>query len=242
MIQNLIDTHFHLDYYKNHQQVYIGINERKQYTLCMTNSPGIYLSCRRIYPETQYLKFALGFHPQETSLTEKDFWSFMYLVDEVNYVGEIGLDFSKTNYLDRDKQHDYFEKIVKICTEKNKLMSVHLRKSEDMAISILNEYRPGKCIIHWFNGTNKQLQQLVELGCYFSLNSNMINNVKNREKLFLIPKTKLLIESDGPFTKIEGKKYTYNDLSKIYQLAARHLNASDLIKIVYSNFRDILLK
>ena len=184
MIQNLIDTHFHLDYYKNHQQVYLGINERKQYTLCMTNSPGIYLSCRRIYPETQYLKFALGFHPQETSLTEKDFWSFMYLVDEVNYVGEIGLDFSKTNYLDRDKQHDYFEKIVKICTEKNKLMSVHLRKSEDMAISILNEYRPGKCIIHWFNGTNKQLQQLVELGCYFSLNSNMINNVKNREKLF----------------------------------------------------------
>ena len=90
MIQNLIDTHFHLDYYKNHQQVYIGINERKQYTLCMTNSPGIYLSCRRIYPETQYLKFALGFHPQETSLTEKDFRSFMYLVDEVNYVGEIG--------------------------------------------------------------------------------------------------------------------------------------------------------
>lgn len=121
-------------------------------------------------------------------------------------------------------------------------MSVHLRKSEDMAISILNEYRPSKCIIHWFNGTNKQLQQLVELGCYFSLNSNMINNVKNREKLFLIPKTKLLIESDGPFTKIEGKKYTYNDLSKIYQLAARHLNAPDLIKIVYSNFRDILLK
>lgn len=242
MIQNLIDTHFHLDHYKNHQQVYLGINERKQYTLCMTNSPGIFLSCRRIYPETQYLKFALGFHPQETSLTEKDFRSFMYLVDDVNYVGEIGLDFSKSNYPDRNKQYGYFEKIVRICTEKNKLMSVHLRKSEETAISILKEYRPGKCIIHWFNGTNKQLQQLVELGCYFSINSNMINNVRNRETLFLIPKTKLLIESDGPFTKIEGKKYMYNDLLKLYQLVARYLNAPDLIETVYFNFRDILLK
>ena len=39
MIQHLIDTHFHLDYYKEHQKIYDGINERKQYTLCMTNSP-----------------------------------------------------------------------------------------------------------------------------------------------------------------------------------------------------------
>ena len=48
MIQHLIDTHFHLDYYKEHQKIYDGINERKQYTLCMTNSPGVYISCKRI--------------------------------------------------------------------------------------------------------------------------------------------------------------------------------------------------
>lgn len=28
MIQNLIDTHFHLDYYKNHQQVYLRSKSR----------------------------------------------------------------------------------------------------------------------------------------------------------------------------------------------------------------------
>ena len=32
MIQRLIDTHFHLDHYKDHQKIYVGINERKQYT------------------------------------------------------------------------------------------------------------------------------------------------------------------------------------------------------------------
>lgn len=241
MIQHLIDTHFHLDHYKEHQKIYAGINERKQYTLCMTNSPGVYRSCKCIYPETKYLKFALGFHPQEISLNEIDFYDFMQLVNETNYVGEVGLDFSRDSYISRDKQSMYFEKIVRVCAEKNKLMSVHLRRAEKEAISILKEYRPRKCIIHWFNGNGQQLQQLLDIGCYFSINSNMVVNEKSKDKLYLIPKTRILIESDGPFTKIEEKKYTFNDLAKIYGLVAEYYNEPDIIKIVHTNFRSILL-
>ena len=80
------------------------------------------------------------------------------------------------------------------------------------------------------------------IGCYFSLNSNMVTNEKNKEKLYLIPKTRVLIESDGPFTKIDGKKYTFNNLIKIYELVARYYNEPDIIKMVYVNFRDILSK
>ncbi len=192
MIQHLIDTHFHLDYYKEHQKIYDGINERKQYTLCMTNSPGVYISCKRIYPETKYLKFALGFHPQDVSLKDADFYDFMQLVNTTNYVGEIGLDFSRQSYISRNKQCMYFEQIVRVCAEKDKLMSVHLRRAEEEAISILKKYRPRRCIIHWFNGNGEQLQQLVDIGCYFSLNSNMVTNEKNKEKLYLIPKTRVL--------------------------------------------------
>ena len=202
MIQHLIDTHFHLDHYKDHQKIYAGINEKKQYTLCMTNSPGVYMSCKRMYPETKYLKFALGFHPQETSLNDTDFYSFIQLINETNYIGEVGLDFSKKSYISRNKQCIYFEKIVKVCAEKNKLMSVHLRRAEKEAISILKEYRPRRCIIHWFNGSREQLQQLLDIGCYFSLNSNMVTNEKSKEKLYLIPKTRVLIESDEPILRL----------------------------------------
>ena len=72
---------------------------------------------------------------------------------------------------------------------------MHLRRAEEEAISILKKYRPRRCIIHWFNGNGEQLQQLVDIGCYFSLNSNMVTNEKNKEKLYLIPKTRVLIES-----------------------------------------------
>lgn len=45
-----------------------------------------------------------------------------------------------------------------------------------------------------------------------------------------------------PFTKIDGKKYTFNNLIKIYELVARYYNEPDIIKMVYANFRDILSK
>lgn len=54
----LIDTHFHLDYYRNHKYWYDQINKLQQYTLCVTNSPEVYRSCRELYPETKYIKFA----------------------------------------------------------------------------------------------------------------------------------------------------------------------------------------
>ena len=53
MIQHLIDTHFHLDYYKEHQKIYDGINERKQYTLCMTNYIWVYIITKHPYIRKQ---------------------------------------------------------------------------------------------------------------------------------------------------------------------------------------------
>lgn len=66
--------------------------------------------------------------------------------------------------------------------------------------------------------------------------------MKRIKKNCIVPKTRVLIESDGPFTKIDGKKYTFNNLIKIYELVARYYNEPDIIKMVYANFRDILSK
>ena len=52
---NLIDTHFHLDFYKDHKEIYKKINELKQYTICVTNSPEVYEECQRIYFNTKYV-------------------------------------------------------------------------------------------------------------------------------------------------------------------------------------------
>ena len=236
----LIDCHFHLDYYKNHAELYQMINNMEQYTLCMTNSPGVYLSCSRLYKETTYLKFALGFHPQNAELSKKGFEDFLKLYSQAKYIGEVGLDFSSTHYFDKELQLYCFEEIVKKCASDNKLLSVHLRHSENDAISILDTYKPGKCIIHWFTGSPSHLQKLIDIGCYFSINCNMFSNQRKLAMLSHIPPDKILVESDGPFTKVDGKKFSPEMLEKAYQRIAIGLNDRDLVAHVYANFKRIL--
>lgn len=233
---NLIDTHFHLDFYKNHKDIYKKINELKQYTICMTNSPEVYEECQKIYFNTKYIKFALGFNPKENHITE----SFSFFKDKfkgADYIGEVGLDFSKTYNNTKTNQMEIFEEIVKMCSNANKLLSVHLRYSEDTAIEIIKKYMPKKCIIHWFSGSEIQLKKLIELGCYFSINANMLNN----DKIKLIPRNRILIESDGPFTKINGKKYQPVLLKEQYYLTSKFLQIENFEQLIYSNFKQILI-
>lgn len=57
-----------------------------------------------------------------------------------------------------------------------------------------------------------------------------------------IPKNKLLIESDGPYSKVNGKKYQPQFLIKMYELIARSINDPDLIRRIYYNFEELLEK
>ncbi len=236
---HLIDTHFHLDCYPNYKELYDNINCAEQYTLCMTHSPGIYNSCCRILGESKYIKFAMGFHPKCKDLTVRDFNQFISMSYRTDYFGEIGLDFSSSKkYLDKEKQLLYFDEIVKIASERNRLMSIHLKRSENYAIDIIEKYRPQKAIIHWFNGSKNQLESLINLNCYFSINTNMLE--KSVNLLELIPTDRILVESDGPFTKVDGTKYCPELLRASYNRISSALNISDFESIVYHNFKSLL--
>ena len=103
-MMNLIDTHFHLDHYKNYLEMARNITELKQYTICVTNSPGVFWTCKNQITETKYLKFAIGFHPQESTLDENDIKDFMRLIMLTNYIGEVGLDYSAKSYMYKQLQ------------------------------------------------------------------------------------------------------------------------------------------
>lgn len=236
-MQGLIDTHFHLDMYKDYKAIFEYLDKEKQYTLCVTNSPGIFLSCKNMFRRSKYVQFALGFHPLNADLKQKDLKDFMYLLSHTDYVGEIGLDFSAKNGIPRDMQIYYFDKIVEACSKNNKLMSVHIRNAEEEALQIFNKWKPRRCIVHWYTGSVEKLQEFLNLGCYFSVNTNMLNDI---EKINIIPKNKILIESDGPYSKICGKKYQPQNLLQMYNLIAKALHEPNLIEFIYSNFKEIL--
>ena len=235
----LIDTHFHLDHYRNYLEIAKSITAMAHYTICVTNSPGVFLSCKNMIPETKYLKFAIGFHPMESGLGNNDLRDFLFLLDKTNYIGEIGLDFSKSAHMPREEQLRFFETIIEKCSSENKLMTVHIRSAEQQAVEILRKYSPKKCIIHWFTGNEKQMDEFLELGCFLSINTNMVVS-RSRSKYLRIPMNRLLVESDGPYSKVSGKKYVPDLLQQSYDQISDFYGMPDLAAVVFSNFRAIL--
>lgn len=63
---------------------------------------------------------------------------------------------------------------------------------------------------------------------------------KSNSKYLRIPKDRLLIESDGPFTRVNGKKYSPELLKQQYENIAKFYSEPDLIMLIYGNFRKVL--
>jgi len=209
-MSRLIDTHFHLDHYANHRDVYKKINELQQYTLCVTNQPEVFESCIDLYPTTRYVKFAIGYNPRVINDVKFNQRSFLSNIHRTKYVGEVGLDFSSRYKDKKTEQIEIFNYICKHAT--NKIMTVHCNKAEKELFEIISNHRNKKVILHWYSGNEFWLEHFLQLGCYFSINSNMISSDKGRQLISNLPLDRLLVESDGPFSKIDGKKFTYDKL------------------------------
>ncbi len=237
---NLIDTHFHLDFYRDHNFWYNQINALEHYTLCVTNSPEIYLSCKKLYHETKYLKFALGYNPQlcvETAFNKK---LFLALLKDAKYIGEVGLDYSPKYIHLKSVQLEAFDYICSCAAKQDKLMTVHSRKAEQDTLEILLQNGVKKAIIHWYTGDVELVKKYIDAGYYFSVNASMCTTQNGKKIIKQIPLDRLLVESDGPFSKIGTKKYAPTNLDQIY-LSLSEVTENHLIEsIVFENFNRLL--
>ena len=59
-------------------------------------------------------------------------------------------------------------------------------------------------MLHWFTGTKAEAKRAVELGCYFSINIEMLKNERHTALIMGLPQDRLLTETDGPFVKGAG--------------------------------------
>ena len=233
--------HFHLDFYANHKQVYDKINEIEQHTLCVTNQPEIFESCIDLYEPTKYVQFALGFHPHNAGKEYFRKGVFLNNIKRTKYVGEVGLDFSKQYVAHSKKQIEIFDFICE--NSYDKIISIHCRLAEDKIYEIVKKHENSKAIIHWYSGNEEWLEKLIDIGMYFSVNSNMMNTTRGKLLIKKIPKNKIFIESDGPFTKIQGKRFAVEKLLLVYEDLSGILELESVDKLkqqISQNFMSLL--
>ena len=80
----------------------------------------------------------------------------------------------------------------------------------------------------------------MALGCYFSINAEMMHSGRGRALVAELPMDRLLTETDGPFTQVDGRFSTEpTDAPKTIDVIARVRNlAADAIdKAVRANLQ-----
>lgn len=237
-MMRLYDTHFHLDLQKNVKAAIEEINANKIYTIAMTNLPVLYEKEKQQY-DSPYIRTALGFHPELVGEYKKYIPLMWEKLSEARYIGEVGLDFTDKTY--QADQVSFFSELVQRCRkDENKIISIHSRKAEREVLDVLDDAFSFKAILHWYSCDESLLNRAVKMGCYFSVNGNMLKSRKIERMLEIVPKNRILLETDSPFgdtikSHAESLKILIDGLSPKYVMLAEKIE-----EILWNNFQELL--
>jgi len=214
--RGLVDFHCHLDLYRDHARAVRQSEEAGVYTLTVTTTPKAWPRNFELTKSTQYVRAALGLHPQlvEGRAGELSLWE--ELVPKSRYIGEVGLDAGPRFYRSFEKQKEVFARILRVCAKAGeKILTVHSVRATKAVLDHIEEHFPpgrGKVVLHWFTGTAAEARRAVDLGCYFSINNEMLSNEKRSSVVLALPFDRLLTETDGPFTQVDGRPSEPSDV------------------------------
>jgi TatD DNase family protein len=217
----------------------------KSYTIAVTNLPDLYERCFHTNDGKKYVQFALGFHPELAYQYKNQLQKFDKYLETTRYIGEVGLDFTVEESVNRSTQEKIFSHIVQECAKVgNKILTVHSRRAEKTVLDILEGLSACIVILHWYSGSITQMDEALRRGYYFSINHQMLQNAGGRKIVDHIPNDRLLIESDAPFTKKLNKSYSINFMDDIYTYLCerRNITENELSLLLKSNFKSILTK
>jgi len=241
----LHDTHFHLDLFDDPEKIIAQIETEKIYTIAVTNVPEVFAHTQHLVEGSKFIRPALGLHPELVYQYKNQLPLFIDLLQHTRYVGEVGLDNFKKSKDDFSEQKKVFEKIVTACDDAgNKVLTIHSRRAEKEVISIVGESFSGKVILHWYSGPLKEIDRALENGFYFSINYAMTQSDNGKKIIERIPTDRLLLESDGPFAKVNGKDSTPTavklTMEKLIDLKLSEHNGYLTPSLIYGNLRNLL--
>ena len=166
---------------------------------------------------------AIGIHPSDArflSDPEREIEEIKNLIlDKANKcvaLGEIGLDY---HYPDTNKemQMRYFEGQMNLAEEIDIPVVIHDRESHEDVMNVIRRHPKVKGVLHSFSGSKEMAEELVKLGWYISFSGTIsfTNARKPKEVAAVLPKDKVLIETDAPYLAPHPHRGTLNHSGKL---------------------------
>jgi len=197
----LIDFHCHLDLYPDPHAVVAEATARGVYILSVTTTPTAFAGTQALAPADGRIRTALGLHPEIAAGREHELRLFEELLPQTRYVGEVGLDGSRPHRDTLDRQGGILTEILAMSAKAGgKIISLHSRGAATAVLDVIStEPRAGVCVLHWFNGSSRQVQRASEMECWFSVGYNMLTSERGRDAVAAMPRNRIVPETDGPF-------------------------------------------
>ena len=153
---------------------------------------------------------AVALHPNEAPRYDAsgDLDAALAEIDElaarprVRAIGETGLDFFRTGEDGRDAQLRSFEAHIEIAKRHNLALQIHDRDAHTEVIETLMRVgAPERTVFHCFSGDAEMARLCADNGWYLSFAGTVtFKNAEGlREALGVIPRSRILIETDAPY-------------------------------------------
>ena len=201
-----VDFHCHLDLFPDHEAAIARAEAASVFTLTVTTTPKAWPRNFNLTRTTRNVRAALGLHPQLAADRASELSLWERYLPQTRYVGEVGLDAGPRFYKSLDVQQRVFRTVLQRCAEVGgKILTVHSVRSTGLVLDMVEQYLPpsrGVVILHWFTGSRGEAKRAEALGCYFSVNAEMVRSKRGRDLVAELPAKRLLTETDGPFTNI----------------------------------------
>ena len=194
------DSHIHLSdpaYFPDMELILKGMEYLKLKACCVSMDVENSLQTLNLAKENNLVLPFIGIHPE---CADDNVEKMIELIEEnhdtLSGIGEIGLD---PTYENSDiKQVHVFESLLSIAEKFNKPVSIHSRKSLDDIFEIMTSYNTKHALLHWFDGSKKQLQKAMDMGFFVSFGPVMIYANDKQTLLSKADESKILVETDGP--------------------------------------------
>lgn len=206
-----------------------SIEESESHFELIKKHKGAFASTVGVHPCTVAQEFYGGLDKQEPApdceaklkklklLTEKGVADGL-----VRAFGEIGLDYDRLHYSSEAQQKEMFRSQLQVIASLKHLrlpLFLHMRNACKDFVDIIKPFidagdiQKGNGVVHSFTGTAEELHKILELGFYVGVNGCSLKTEENLEVARLIPKEKLLIETDAPWCEIRKSHASYPLLS-----------------------------
>ena len=247
----LYDSHIHLSDTEYEHEIPLIMNCMKRLCIkacCVSMDYSSSTKTLELAEQSDLILPFIGVHPEKA---QDDAEYVFKMIDEnhekISGIGENGLDITYTNSDEEfKKQEAVFKTQLSYAEKFGKPVSIHSRKTLDQILEILPSYKVPSVLLHWFDGSKKQLQKAMDLECYVSFGPVMVYSQDKQVLLSKANRDRILVETDGPvrFSRcFENKTAQIDFIPSIIFCASKvlHINYGELCNVIEQNSQRYLI-